>query len=82
MTKQTREPEYELGYCKVCGQMTNHYDDGRCAKCVKRDLDTFGSNNEGWHVFWSGVLGGVSFLIGGLILWFVLGGIVTLIKMY
>jgi hypothetical protein len=56
MTKQTKEPEYELGYCKLCGQMTNHYKDGRCAKCVKRDLETFGSNNEGWHVLGETVL--------------------------
>lgn len=24
---------FHLAFCGMCKQMTNHYDDGRCAKC-------------------------------------------------
>lgn len=47
----------------------------------QQDLDTFGSNNEKWYVFWSGVLGGVGYLIGGAILALLFYGIVSLIRM-
>jgi len=48
----------------------------------KEDKDTFGTNNEIWHVFWSAVFGGVSFLLGGAVLYFGIYGVVALIKIF
>lgn len=31
--------EFELNYCPKCIQMTNHYKDGSCAKCLTKQGD-------------------------------------------